>query len=182
MAKGIEKSKLHNFKSKIGNGTASISCEKGKCFVSSDTDIMAIEIHFNGKAIIKSQLPDNWYLRGNNKKIIIFTLQNVPIKNELLFEYVGEIKITKCIVANKNAKQIKCNIIKDQSQWVYQNWSLDVESETWDNFANINKSGKVKKTSYIIDDDLPEVDKTEIKKRRKKILNNINSSGGSGGY
>ena len=177
---------LYNFSSKIASGTASVICQQGKCSISSDTDILGIEIHFTGKVNIKPTLPEGWYLRGNSSKIIIFTMQNVPIKNQLLFQYEGTIKLNKAIVANVEGKQIKCVVKKDESQWTKQNWSLDVEADTWDKFKDITPNGKVKKTSYIIDDDLPEaqpVDKTKIKtKRRTTTSTNGVSSGGSGGY
>ena len=59
-----------------------------------------MEIYFRGKAIITPDLPQGWYLRGKEGKMIIFTLQNIPIKNSLLFKYEGTITITKAIVAN----------------------------------------------------------------------------------
>tara|TARA_Y100000356_G_scaffold133139_1_gene139724 strand:- start:594 stop:1145 length:552 start_codon:yes stop_codon:yes gene_type:complete len=174
---------LYDFSSKIGNGTSVISCEKGSCVISSDTDILGIEIHFTGKVNIKPTLPEGWYLRGNNNKIIIFTMQNVPIKNQLLFVYEGTITLNKCVVANSEAKQIKCIVKRDESQWIKQKWSLDIEADTWDNFKDITPNGKVTKTSYIIDDDLPEADKTKIKTRRRTTTStSVVSSGSTGGY
>ena len=171
-------SEVYDFSSKIASGTATISCEKGECLISSDTDIMGIEIHFKGKVNIKSTLPEGWYLRGNNSKIIIFTLQNVPIKNQLLFKYEGVIELKKVIVANKEAKQFKCIVKKDKSQWARQDWSMDVEADTWDNFKDITPNGKVKKTSYIIDDDLPEVKPIKETKIRRTRRTTRRSSGG----
>tara|TARA_R110000824_G_scaffold97398_1_gene232797 strand:- start:2682 stop:3212 length:531 start_codon:yes stop_codon:yes gene_type:complete len=164
-------SEVYDFSSKIASGTATINCEKGECIISSNTDIMGIEIHFRGKVNIKPELPEGWYLRGNNSKIIIFTLQNVPIKNQLLFKYEGVIELKKVIVVNTEAKQFKCVVKKDKSQWTRQDWSMDVEADTWDNFKDITPNGKVKKTSYVIDDDLPKAEptkktKTKIKRRR----------------
>ena len=174
---------VYDFSSKIASGTATIICQKGECLISCDTDIMGIEIHFTGKVNIKPTLPEGWYLRGNSSKIIIFTMQNVPIKNQLLFQYEGTIKLNKAIVANVEAKQIKCIVKKDESQWTRQNWSLNVEADTWDNFKDITPNGKVTKTSYIIDDDLPKVDKTKIKTKRRTTTSTSGvSSGGSGGY
>jgi len=176
-------SEVYDFSSKIVSGTASVICQKGECSISSDTDILGIEIHFTGKLNVKPTLPEGWYLRGNNNKIIIFTMQNVPIKNQTLFEYEGTITLNKAIVANTEGKQIKCIVNKDKSQWSNQEWSLDVETDTWDNFKDITPNGKVTKTSYIIDDDLPEVDKTKIKTRRRTTTSTSGvSSGSTGGY
>ena len=176
MAKAKKISEVYDFSSKIVSGTASVICQKGECSISSDTDILGIEIHFTGKVNIKPTLPEGWYLRGNSSKIIIFTMQNVPIKNQKLFEYEGTITLNKCIVANIEAKQIKCIVKKDESQWIKQNWSLDVEQVTWDNFKDITPNGKVTKTSYIIDDDLPEAQPT--KKTKIKTQTRRSSTGG----
>ena len=172
---------LYDFSSKIASGTASVICQQGECSISSDTDILGIEIHFTGKLNVKPTLPEGWYLRGSSSKIIIFTMQNVPIKNQTLFEYEGTITLNKAIVANIEGKQIKCIVNKDKSQWINQEWSLDVEADTWDNFKDITPNGKVTKTSYIINDDLPEVDKTKIKTRRRTTTSGV-SSGSTGGY
>jgi|TARA_A100001201_G_scaffold99142_3_gene85293 hypothetical protein len=184
MANVKESRKNYDFSKKIGNGIATISLENGKCFINSDTEIMGIEINFKGKATIKPTLPNQWYLRGNSNKIIIFTLQNVPIKNQLLFEYEGTMKLISGIVANKQAKKIKCIVKKDESKWINQEWSVDVEQDIWDNFKDITPNGNVTKTSYIIDDDLPEVEKTKIKKTRRRTTTTTTrvSSEGSGGY
>lgn len=176
---------IYDFSSKIASGTASVICQRGECSISSDTDILGIEIHFTGKVNIKPTLPEGWYLRGSSSKIIIFTMQNVPIKNQTLFEYEGTITLNKAIVANTEGKQIKCIVNKDKSQWINQEWSLDVEQVTWDNFKDITPNGKVTKTSYIIDDDLPKVDKTKIKTRRRTTTSTYTgggSSGSTGGY
>ena len=180
-------SEVYDFSSKIASGTATISYENGECLISSNTDIMGIEIHFTGKVNIKPTLPEGWYLRGNSSKIIIFTMQNVPIKNQLLFQYEGTIKLNKAIVANVEGKQIKCVVKKDESQWTKQNWSLDVEADTWDNFKSNVKKGKATKTKYNLPDyDLPKVDNTKIKTKRRTTTSSYTtgggSSGGSGGY
>ena len=169
-------SEVYDFSSKIASGTATISCEEGECLISSNTEIMGIEINFRGKANITPELPEGWYLRGNNSKIIIFTLQNVPIKNQLLFKYEGVIELKKVIVANTEAKQFKCIIKKNKSKWLNQDWSMNIEADTWDNFKDITPNGKVKKTSYIIDDDLPKAEPT--KKKTKTKIKRRSSLGG----
>tara|TARA_R100001594_G_scaffold114015_2_gene148871 strand:+ start:1615 stop:2148 length:534 start_codon:yes stop_codon:yes gene_type:complete len=169
-------SEVYNFTSKVADGTATIICDKGECSISSDTDILGIEIYFSGKADITPELPEGWYLRGNKSKIIIFSMQNVPIKNSLLFKYNGIVNIKRVIVANSEAKQFRCRIRKDKSQWVRQDWSMSAEAGTWDDFKDITPNGKVKKTSYVINDDLPEVE--PIKKTKKQIRRRKRSSGG----
>ena len=169
-------SEVYDFSSKIASGTATIICNKGDCSISSDTGIMGIEIYFKGKSTITPQLPDGWYLRGNKTKIIIFAIQNVPIKNQLLFKYNGIVNIKRVIVANSEGKQFKCVVKRDKSGWASQDWSMNIESDTWDEFKDITPNGKVKRTSYIINDDLPEVE--PIKKTKKQIKRRKRRSGG----
>ena len=170
-------SEIYDFSSKIASGTATISCEKGECLISSNTDIMGIQIDFKGKANITPQLPENWYLQGNRKKMIIFTLQNLPIKNQLLFTYEGIINIKRIIVVNSEGKKFKCAIKKDKSQWTNQDWSLDVEADTWNNFKDITDNGKVNQTTYNLPDyDLPKPEPT--KKRTKTTSRRRSSTGG----
>ena len=124
-------------------------------------------------------------MQGNKSKMILFTLQALPIKNQKLFTYIGEVKINKIIVANKDAKRIFCEIRNVDASWTRQNWSMNIEADTWDNFKNKAKKGKISKTKYNLPDyDLPEVDKTKIKKtkRRTTTYTGGGSSGGSGGY
>ena len=160
-------SEIYNPKIVRPSGNATISCEKGECSISSDTDIMGIELTFKGKATITPQLPEGWYLRGTKTKMLIFTLQNAPIRNHLLFTYVGDVKIDSIITSNSEANRIFTIIKKDKSSWGNQDWSLNSEYGNWDNFKEIRTNGKVNKTSYVIDDDLPEIKKTKIRKTVK---------------
>ena len=172
-------SEIYNPKIVRPSGNATISCEKGECSISSDTDIMGIELTFKGKATITPQLPEGWYLRGTKTKMLIFTLQNAPIRNHLLFTYVGDVKIDSIITSNSEANRIFTIIKKDKSSWGNQDWSLNSESGNWDNFKEIRTNGKVNKTSYVIDDDLPKVEpKKETKIRRTRRTTRRSSGGG----
>tara|TARA_Y100000592_G_scaffold97451_1_gene168222 strand:- start:588 stop:1121 length:534 start_codon:yes stop_codon:yes gene_type:complete len=172
-------------KTKLADGKSSIICNDGDCFIESNVDILGIEINFTGKAKITPTLPDGWIMQGNKSKMILFTLQGLPIKNQKLFTYIGEVKINKIIVANKDAKRISCEIRNVEASWTRQNWSMDIEADTWDNFKNKAKKGKISKTKYNLPDyGLPEVDKTKIKKtkRRTTTYTGGGSSGSTGGY
>ena len=88
---------------------------------------------------------------------------------------------------NKDAKRIFCAIRNVEASWTRQNWSMDIEADTWDNFKNKSKKGKISKTKYNLPDyGLPEVDKTKIKTKRRTTTSSYTtgggSSGGSGGY
>ena len=171
-------------KRELGTGKSKIICNNGSCSIESNVDILGIEIDFTGKAKITPTLPEGWVMQGNKSKMILFTLQGLPIKNQKLFTYTGEVKINKIIVANKDAKRIFCQIKNVEASWIKQNWSMDIEADTWDNFENKAKKGKITKTKYNLPDyDLPKVDKTKIKtKRRTPTSTSGGSSGGSGGY
>jgi hypothetical protein len=171
-------SEVRKYDKRVAVGKAVIDYENGECSISSSVDVMGMEIHFRGKAIITPDLPQGWYLRGKEGKMIIFTLQNIPIKNSLLFKYEGTITITKAIVANTEGKKVKCSIKKDNSKWTEQGFKMDSESVSWDRFKDIRPNGKVNKTSYIIDDDLPEVEQIKETKIRRTRRTTRRSSGG----
>ena len=131
---------------------------------------MGMEINFRGAAKITPKLPQGWYLRGNKRKMIIFAMQNVPIKNHLLFEYEGYVKIDSIIVANSEGKQIFCSINKNSANWISNVWDYSSEENTWGNFKDKVRKGAVNKTSYIIDDDLPkskQIKETKIRRTRR---------------
>ena len=157
-------------------GTVNINYENGECSISSYVYIMGMEINFRGKATITPQLPQGWYLRGTQGKIIIFTMQNIPIQNTLLFTYEGTMTLIDAIVVNADLKKVKTHISQDKSDWGSQSWDLNSESGNWDKFKDIRPKGKVNQTSYIIDDDLPEVEKTKI--TTKKFRSTRRSGGG----
>mgnify|MGYP003132554524 CR=1 FL=1 len=171
-------------KTKLADGKSSIICDNGDCFIESNVDIMGIEIDFIGKAKITPTLPDGWIMQGNKSKMLLFTLQNLPIKNQKLFTYFGSIKINNIIIVNNDAKSIFCEIKNVNPTWIRQDWSMDLEADNWDNFKSKVQKGKVSKTKYNLPDyGLPKVDKTKIKKtRRTTATYSSGSSRGSGGY
>lgn len=85
---------------------AYIYCNNGICSIESYSDVFGIQLHFKGKAEITPKLPDGLILQGNKKTILIYTLQNITIKNQILFKYKGYIKITKAIIVNKNNEKL----------------------------------------------------------------------------
>jgi hypothetical protein len=153
---------------------------------------MGIEIDFIGAASITPTLPEGWIMQGNKSKMILISLQGVGIKNQKLFTYFGSIKINNIIVANNEGKSVFCQIENVNPTWIRQDWSMDKETDTWDNFKNKEKKGKISKTKYNLPDyRLPKVDKKNIRKRKIKTKSRTttssyttggSSSGGSGGY
>ena len=61
-----------NTQSNRVTGEAKIYVENGACYIDTNENVMGIELGFNGKAQITPELPSNWILQGNNKKIIMF--------------------------------------------------------------------------------------------------------------
>lgn len=176
-------------KTEPATGKSSIICNDGDCTIESNVDILGIEIDFVGIADITPTLPDGWIMQGNKNKMLLIGLQGSPIKNQKLFTYEGTINIKRVIVANKDAKQIKCNIKNVTPTWTNQHWDTSLEADTWDNFKSKVKKGKATTTKYNLPDyGLPEAKptkKTKIKTRRRTTTSTYTggvSSGGSGGY
>jgi len=172
-------------KVKISEGNANIICNDGSCSIDSNIGIMGIEINYTGKAEITPQLPEGWFLQGSNSKIIIFTLQQIHIEKKELFTYEGLVEIKSVIVADIEAKKVPTNIIKVKPKWENQDWSMNVEGVTWENFKDKSKKGIINKTKYNLPDyDLPKVDKITKEKRKKyknftrKLRETSRSTGG----
>ena len=188
MAKANKIREFYNTEKKISQGKSNIICDNGQCSISSNEEIMGIEINFRGLAEISPKLPKNWYLRGNKRKMLIFTTQNIGIKDIVLFEYKGYIKIDSVLVGNSEGKQILCNINKNSPNWINNYFDFSLEGGTWDTFKDNIQKGLVNQTSYIIDDDLAteepsEKIETKVKTtRRTTATYSSGSSRGSGGY
>ena len=172
-------------KTELATGKSSIICNNGSCSIESNVDILGIEIDFTGTADITPTLPEGWIMQGNKNKMLLIGLQGLTIKNLQLFTYEGTIKIKRVIVANKESKRILCNIQNVNPTWKNQYWDTSIEADTWDNFKSNVKKGKATKTKYNLPYyGLPKVDKTKIKKTKRRTSTSTSggSSGGSGGY
>mgnify|MGYP003134475986 CR=1 FL=1 len=164
---------------------AIILTDNGECSLNADVDVMGIQLQFKGRAEITPTLPDGWILQGNNKIIIMFTLQNTPIKNQKLFNYNGYIDIRKAIVSNNKGERLSELIKQNGFTWGEQTFNFDIEGVDWGNFKDTKINGKVKKTIYNLPDyNLPKVEKQTKKISQKTYSRTKTSSGssGSGGY
>ena len=139
-------------KTEPATGKSSIICNDGDCTIESNVDILGIEIDFTGTADITPTLPDGWIMQGNKNKMLLIGLQGSPIKNQKLFTYEGIINIKRVIVANKDAKQIKCNIKNVTPTWTNQHWDTSLEADQWDNFKSKVKKGRATTTKYNLPD------------------------------
>ena len=163
-------------KTELATGKSTIICNDGSCSIESNVDILGIEIDFTGTADITPTLPEGWIMQGNKSKILLIGLQGLSIKNQELFTYEGSIKLKKVVVANKDAKRIICNIENVNPTWTRQNWSMDIETDTWDNFKSKVKKGKATTTKYNLPDyGLPKAE--PIKKTKTKIKRRSSSGG-----
>ena len=96
---------------------AIITIDNGVCSLQADVDVMGIQIEFNGTAEITPQLPEGWILQGNAKRMIMITLQGNPIQNQALFNYKGNIEITKAIISNDKGERLSERITRNYSNW-----------------------------------------------------------------
>ena len=150
--------------------TIRINCDGGECSLESPSDVAGIEINFKGNAIITPQLPEGWILQGSNNKIIMFSLQNIPIQNQLLFTYEGFMQVISVVACNPQGQRFHETFRKSPISWGSSNWSMDVEADTWENFKDKRRTAKVKRTSYNLPDyNLPKVEKV-TKKTKKRVL------------
>ena len=177
MAKAEQKNK---FGKKIGEGNADIICNNGICNISSDVEILGIELKFKGLAQITPTLPDGWILQGNKNKMLILSLNGTAMQNINLFTYKGKVKLTGATVANKEGKEIVSVIRKQEQRWEDQTWDgFDSTSQNWDAFTNNKIKGKVRVTSYNLPDyNLPKIKLSKKNEKRKKTAQTRNRTGG----
>jgi hypothetical protein len=151
-------------------------CDNGECYLESASGVAGIEINFKGNATITPQLPEGWILQGNSNKIIIFTLENKMLQNQLLFTYEGIVEIVSVIACNNKAERYSETFRKSALSWGSSNWSMDIEGNSWENFKDNRRKGKVKRTTYNLPDyNLPEV---KPNKKTKKRVQRRSSTGG----
>ena len=194
MAKALRTSKFFNLKNlKPSDGFATIVCNDGDCSIDSNVEILGIEINFSGKAEITPTLPDNWIMQGNENKIIIFTIQGIPITKQSLFTYIGEVNINNVILSNKEAKKVSYTITDEKSNWIKEKTTFVKSKSTWESIKDTKKKGVAKKTKFNLPDyNLPKVDKKQLKQIRRRATTtaptyttgggSTSGSGGSGGY
>ena len=155
---------------------AIILVDNGVCSLQADVDVMGIQFEFNGTAEITPQLPEGWIFQGNAKRMIMITLQGNPIQNQALFNYKGNIEITKAIISNDKGERLSERIKRNYTNWGSQSFNLDKGTSSWEDYKDTKRVGKVKKTTYNLPDyDLPKVEKKKIKRTQA-------SSRSTGGY
>ena len=156
---------------------AIILVDNGVCSLQADVDVMGIQFEFNGTAEITPQLPEGWIFQGNAKRMIMITLQGNPIQNQALFNYKGNIEITKAIISNDKGERLSEVIKRSNANWGSQEFSFVRDVMNWEDYKDTKRVGKVNRTAYNLPDyNLPKVEKKKIK--RTIIRQGSRSTGG----
>tara|TARA_R110002020_G_scaffold184486_2_gene381508 strand:+ start:3442 stop:3999 length:558 start_codon:yes stop_codon:yes gene_type:complete len=165
---------------------AIILVDNGVCSLQVDVDVTGIQFEFNGTAEITPQLPEGWILQGNGSRMIMIALQGNPIQNQALFNYKGNIEITKAIICNDKGERLSEAIKRSNANWGSQEFNFNRDTTNWENYKDTKRVGKVKKTIYHLPDyDLPKVEKIKRKKQenyKKFTRKKRETSRSTGGY
>lgn len=99
----------------------------GNVYFKTTGEVAAFEIDYVGSMQAINKLGDGWSIKAGRNKIVVYSLAETPLTS-LLFTYIGELKITKCVFVTWNLKKHHANIIyKDNSSWnkSLATWSSD---------------------------------------------------------
>ena len=154
----------------------------GEKIVSIDTkeDWAGIEIDFTGKVEIKSLLPEDYIVKAGVNKIVVVKFNSRSESLNELFEYKGNPKIKKCIIATKELESKNLYINHSSLQlWNTLGGSLKGTGEQikkdWaylgENWEDIDFDGNNDKHYYIYRKQVYDKDSktyTTIKEKREK--------------
>ena len=118
----------------------------GNCSISSNEDIRGIEIHYAGVVSITDKTPEGFNIIISNNKIIIFPLGEGNLTE--LFDYQGEFKVIRILVADKNGNQVPTSIkrVMDYAE-LLDTKAEDMTTNSEKLNATYKYANKVKKTS-----------------------------------
>ena len=103
----------------------------GQVDIGNNESIVALQIHYEGVMNCNSVMPDEFLLYKNKRKIIIYSM-GLHILPNILFNYNGEFKITKCIASNIDGKKVKINIENNYlGFWEKQESEYDFADYKW---------------------------------------------------
>ena len=118
----------------------------GNCSISSYEDIRGIEIRYKGVVSITDKTPEGFNIIISNNKIIIFPLGEGNLTE--LFDYQGEFKVIRILVADKDGNQVPTSIkrVMDYAELLETKAeAMTTNSEKLN--ATYRYANKVKKTS-----------------------------------
>ena len=72
---------------------------KGQVELESNGEIAALEINYRGAFKGVKKLGEGWMIKANKNKVLVISLAQTPIE-ELLFTYIGELRIINCKYVN----------------------------------------------------------------------------------
>ena len=107
------------------------------------SNVTGIELHYKGTINITPTLPEGWFLRAGNSKIIIVSLGSNVLTENVLFKFEGKLKINVAFAATKEQKKHLISIKNTQRNWnsnYFLNGSLDSIQDNWDTIKNTNVS------------------------------------------
>ena len=74
-------------------------------------ECVALEMEISGDAILERQLDYTWNIMNNDKKVIIFNLNNNAMPS-IIFKYTGNLKIGKCFCADSLGNKVEAFKVK----------------------------------------------------------------------
>lgn len=82
----------------------------GNVYFNTTGEIAALEIDYVGNIKAINKLGEGWNIKAGKNKILIYSFSQTPL-TELLFTYVGQLQIIKCIFVNWNLEAYNANIV-----------------------------------------------------------------------
>ena len=95
----------------------------GECYLNeTGRNIRGVQVHYRGSAVVQKTTDENFTLIHKNNKILIFPLTTVGSLSNL-FNYNGEMVITRIIVCDQNAEQVACSVkqVMDYAELINSN-------------------------------------------------------------
>ena len=77
-------------------------------------EVRAFDIHFSGQISATCNLPPDWIIQSNSKRIIGFSMGDSMVQLTDILEYTGYLKIISCIIATRE-EQLNCRVENNAS-------------------------------------------------------------------
>jgi hypothetical protein len=106
-------------------------------------NIVAIELHYKGQININSTLPEGWFLRANNSKIIIVNLGTQQLSQTSLFKFEGKLNINVAFAVTKKLKKHHITTKNPKRNWsnsYFLGSDITNISDNWDTIKNTHIS------------------------------------------
>ena len=98
---------------------------KGQVELESNGEIAALEINYRGAFKGTKRLGEGWMIKASKNKVLIISLAQTPI-SELLFTYIGELRIINCKYVNWD------NVMKFAKVENYNRNEWKLSNNNWD--------------------------------------------------